>query len=121
MLKTLRKRNVNTEIKVIDLISHLFCGLLILLAIFYREERLMADASCYFFRVINNESFWVGHDRYILILSQIAPWIASNLGLKMGTVVLLSSIGHVLFFYSLDLLIRYVFKDIHEGRLLLSI
>lgn len=121
MLKTLRKRNVNTEIKVIDLISHLFFGLLILLAIFYREERLMADASYYFFRVVNNESFWVEHDRYILILSQIAPWIASNLGFKMGTVVLLSSIGHVLFFYSIYLITRYVFKDIYAGLILLSI
>lgn len=119
MLKSLQNRI--TEIKIVDLITHFFFLLLIVLAIFYREERLVADASYYFFRVVNNESFWVEHDRYILILSQIAPWIASNLGFKMGTVVLLSSIGHVLFFYVIYLITRYVFKDSYSGLILISI
>ncbi|RYM33988.1 hypothetical protein ERX46_08460 [Brumimicrobium glaciale] len=119
MLKSIQ--NKSTDVEVIDIITHLFFFLLIILAVFYREERLMADASYYFFRVVNNESFWVEHDRYILILSQVAPWIGSNLGLKMETVVLISSIGHVLFFYSLYLITRYVFNDVYAGLILLSI
>ncbi|PWH85233.1 hypothetical protein [Brumimicrobium oceani] len=119
MLKPLQ--NKSADVKIIDALTHFFFFLLIVLAILYREERLVADASYYFFRVVNNESFWVEHDRYILILSQIAPFLASNLGLKMGTVVLLSSIGHVLFFYSIYLISRYVFKDITAGLMLLSI
>lgn len=121
MLKILRKRNKPVANSVIDLMTHLFFFILLILAVFYREERLIADASYYFFRVVNNESFWVEHDRYILILSQIAPWIGSNLGLKMGTLILLSSIGHVLFFYSIYLVTRYVFKVTYAGLILLSI
>lgn len=114
-------KHLNKERGVIDFISHLFFALLIILAVLYREERLLSDASYYFFRVVNNESFWVEHDRYILIFSQIAPWIGSILGLDLSTIVLLSSVGHVSFFYGIYLITRYVYKDLYGGLMLLSI
>lgn len=121
MFKLLRYKSNNVETTTIDLLSHLFFVSLIVIAIFYREERLLSDASYYFFRVVNNESFWVEHDRYILIFSQISPWIASNVGLELSKIVLLSSIGHVCFFYGIYLLTRYFYKDVYSGLILLSI
>ncbi|PHR49922.1 MAG: hypothetical protein COA32_01965 [Fluviicola sp.] len=121
MQNSLGFKNDLKEGRVIDIISHLFFALLIILAVLYREERLLSDASYYFFRVVNNESFWVEHDRYILIFSQIAPWVGSNLGLDLSTIVLLSSVGHVCFFYTIYLVTRYVYKDIYAGLILLSI
>ena len=120
MLKLL-KLHTKTEIKIVDLVSHLFFFLLALLAIFYREERLISDAGYYFFRVVNNESFWVEHDRYILILSQISPWLGSNIGLGLGAIVLISSLGHILFYYGIYLITRYVYKELYSGLFLLSI
>lgn len=121
MLKLLHFRGLKSDKKIIDILSHLFFLLLFILAFFYREERLISDASYYFFRVVNNESFWVEHDRYILILSQVAPWIGSNLGLELSNVVLISSLGHVFFFYSIYLISRYVFREVYAGLILLSI
>ena len=118
---SLVNRNRLYERRIIDLTTHFFFVLLIVLAILYREERLLSDASYYFFRVVNNESFWVEHDRYILLFSQIPSWIGSNLGLDLSTIVLISSIGHVCFFYGIFLITRYVFQDIHAGFILLSI
>lgn len=121
MHKSLSFKNCFKEVRVIDFMSHLFFLFLIALAVLYKEERLLSDASYYFFRVVNNESFWVEHDRYILVFSQIVPWISSNLGFHLSTIVLLSSVGHVCFFYGIFLISRYVYKDFYAGLILLSI
>lgn len=90
-----------------------------MLSLYFSEERLLADASYYFFKVVNFSSFWVEHDRFILALSQWLPLLGTKLGLSLKTLILLNSIGHVLFFYIIFLLSRYIFLDKKAGWILL--
>ena len=100
-------------------IEHVLFIVLGVFAICLFEERLVADSGYYIFRVINNESFWVEHHRYILVFSQWIPFIGVKLGLGLKTVLHLYSIGHVVFFYGIFLIAKYGYKNDKAGILLL--
>lgn len=102
----------------IDIIINLLFLALFAFAIFFREERLLADSGYYLLQVINIENFRVEHYRFILTLSQWLPLIAVKLGLPLKQVILLYSIGHWLFFYVIYLICRHVYKN-HEAGILL--
>jgi len=48
-----------------SLVEHFLFFVLGFLAAYYVEERIIADSGYYLFRVIDNESFWVEHNRFI--------------------------------------------------------
>jgi len=102
-----------------NIIEHILFIVLGASAIYLFEERLLADSSYYIFKVIDNESFWVEHNRFILIFSQFIPLIGVKIGLSLKTVLCLYSIGHIIFFYGIFLLARYYYKNIQAGVLLL--
>ena len=100
-------------------IEHILFAVLLILSILLFEERLFADSSYYIFRVINTESFWIEHYRYILGFSQIIPLIGIKIGLGLKTILLLYSINHVIFFYSIFLVTKYYYKNSSAGFFLL--
>ena len=87
-----------------------FAGLLVM-AFLFSEERLYADAGYYLSRVINGRGFWIEHNRLILFFSQILPWLAVNARLPLKAVIILYSLGHVLYFYLLALIAFYRLGD----------
>lgn len=97
-------------------ILFLFLGIL---AVFFFKERLYADSSYYVFRLIDNSSFWVEHSRFILVFSQLLPLLGVKLGLSLKSVLILYSVGHILFFYTIYLVSRYYLKHEYTGLLLL--
>jgi len=102
-----------------NIIEHLFFFILGVSAIYFFEERLLADSSYYIFKVINYESFWVEHNRFILIFSQFIPLIGVKLGFDLKTILYLYSVGHIIFFYTIFLISRYYYKNTEAGILLL--
>ena len=102
-----------------NIIEHVLFIVLGVSAIYFFEERLLADSSYYIFKVIDNESFWVEHNRFILFFSQFIPLIGVKIGLTLKIVLYLYSIGHIIFFYGIFLLARYYYKNIQAGILLL--
>src|SRR5688572_4443550 len=84
--------------------------LLVASAVFF-EERMLADAAFYLSKVINEESFHIEHQRYILALSQLFTLLSVKLHLPLKAVLIVHSIGHVLFFYALFLICRYVLQN----------
>lgn len=102
-----------------DLIQHLAFGLLIGLAYYYRNERLLADAGYYFFHLLNEEHFWIEHNRYILILGQLLPWLGLKMGLGLPALIAWQAINLPVVFYALFLVARYGLKEHRAGYLLL--
>lgn len=107
--------------KAIKLLEHFLFLVLAVFAIALYQERLLADSSYYLFQVINKENFHVEHHRYILIFSQWLPLMAIKLGLKLNSILLLYSLGHVLFFYVIYLITRYLYRMEYVGFLLLLV
>lgn len=79
-------------------------------AVLYKERTFM-DASYYLFHTINSEWFHVEHGRTVLALSQILPLIGTWLNLPLKAVLVLASIGHEFFYYSVFLICLYLLKD----------
>ncbi len=100
---------------------HFIFGILIVLSIVLYKERLFVDASYYFFKAINSGFFHVEHGRVVLVFSQIAPLIASFLGLPLKLVMLIASIGNELFYYAIFLLTFYGLKNRLAGIAVLAI
>jgi hypothetical protein len=86
-----------------------FAVLIALAAVFFRE-RLLVDSGYYLLRMINHGWPWVEHQRYILVLSQILPWLGVVFQLPMKVILLLYSLNHVLF----PLLVFYLTVKIYN-------
>jgi hypothetical protein len=92
-----------------------------LLSVILYKERLFADASYYFFQVANKGWFHVEHGRIVLALSQVLPVMGALFSLPLKLLMVLSSLGHELFYYGLFLGLLYIRKDKPAALLLLSI
>jgi len=85
------------------------------------KERLFADASYYLFNAINSGFFHVEHGRLVLGISQLAPLIASYMQFPLQWILVIASLGHELFYYSIFLVLFYRLKDIHGALAVLLI
>ncbi|HMC98383.1 MAG TPA: hypothetical protein VKG92_12055, partial [Flavobacteriales bacterium] len=61
------------------------------------DQRIYADSGYYLARVINEGNFHIEHGRWVLALSQLLPLIGVKLGVPMKGLILLHSLGNVLF------------------------
>ena len=101
------------------LVPHLPFILLGLLSVFLYKERLFSDSGYYLFNALNSGSFRIEHDRYVLAISQLLPLAGVWLGFNLKTIILLYSIGHVLFFYVLFLFVYFGLGDRKSGLMLI--
>ena len=85
--------------------------LLMIMSIVLYKERMFADASYYLFHAINSQWFHVEHGRTVLALSQILPILGTWLHLPLKVVLVLASVGHEFFYYSVFLVCLYLLKD----------
>ena len=86
--------------------------------LFY-NERLAFDASHYLVELINTKAPFVAHGRYIGVMSQLLPLVGIYLHLSLETLKQLYSIGDVLYYFTLFLLILLYFKDSSNGLALI--
>ena len=93
------------------LLIHLFFLVYALLAILYYKERLFGDASYFIFHLINDESFRVEHQRFVQLFFQIIPLAAVKLSLPYKIVLILYSLGNVIYFYIITAICVFGLKD----------
>lgn len=101
------------------IVPHIPWMVLFALATYLYKARIFADSGYYFSQFINQQSFWIELQRIVLGISQIIPLIGVWLGLEIKYVLLLYSLGHVLFFYILFLFVYYGLRDRRSGLLII--
>lgn len=94
-----------------SILLHLPFLVLAALSVVFYEERLYADSGYYLIKVINHESFHIEHGRLVLMFSQIWPLLAVQVGMGLKAILLVYSLGHVLFFYLLFVIVKHILKD----------
>ena len=102
-----------------DVFSHVAFMVLSILAVLWYESRMYADAAYYLFHAINLETFHIEHGRFVLAISQFIPLLSVKLGLPLKLILVLYSVGHVLFYYCLFLIARYRYQSKGAGILLI--
>ncbi len=101
------------------IVPHLPWLALFALATYLYKARIFADSGYYFLQFVNNQSFWIELQRVVLGISQIIPLIGIWLGLEMKYILLLYSLGNVVFFYILFLFVYYGLRDRRSGLLII--
>lgn len=104
-----------------NLLYHLVFLLLAVAAVLFYKERLFVDSSYYIFKSINEGWFHIEHGRPVLALSQILPLLGKLIGLSLKSLLLIYSIGQVLFFYLIFLLLQHHFKLAWSGIAILML
>lgn len=87
--------------------------LLYLLAFAWRfaDERLYADSGYYLIRSINEGAFRIEHGRWVLAFAEWLPLLGSKLGAGMPAIILLHSLGNVVFLLLSSSFALFLLKD----------
>lgn len=101
------------------LVPHLAWFVLFALSVYLYKERIFADSGFYVSQFINNKFFWIECQRIVLAFSQILPLAGVWAGIPLKYVLLLYSVSHVAFFYSLFLFVYYGMRDRRSGLLII--
>lgn len=114
MLKLLVKKSLK-KLNYIHVYQWVTFSVLFCLSLIFYHERLLADSGYYLMRMINYQMPWIEHGRYILLFSQLLPWLGVSLHLHLKVVLILFSINHVLFHFLIFYLSVYRFKNLMAG------
>lgn len=77
------------------LFIHCSFAWLALLALYFSNERIYADAAYYLIHAVDSGAPWVDHQRFCLALAELPALIALHLGLHLKGIVYVWSISHV--------------------------
>ena len=106
--------NKQLNLKSLTLIGgHLLFVILFFFSAWFWKERQAFDAAHYLLEIILRKSFFIAHYRPIGFVSQILPVLGVWMGLPLKVLMLLYSVGDVLYYYLIFLLIRLYFKNEH--------
>lgn len=98
----------------------LFLGAL-LMAAYFHLERNTGDPGWRIFYIINNSTVCPSHSRWVLAFVQVLPLMAVKAGLSMKTILVLHSIGPVLFFYVLYLFVAFRLRNMLASMVIVLI
>ena len=87
--------------------GQLFFLCLTLLSIYFWKERQAFDAAHYLFEIIDRKFFYIAHQRPIGIVSQVLPVLGVWLHLPLKAIAILYSLGDIIWYYLLFLLMAY--------------
>ncbi len=100
------------NIKSIVLVGgHLLFALLFFYSFLFWKERQAFDASHYLLEIILRKSFFIAHLRPLGVVSQILPVIGVWLSVPLGWLMVLYSVGDVLYYYLIFVLLIFYFKN----------
>lgn len=101
------------------LVGHLCLIVLLFLAAWFVEERvLLIDSAYQLFHDINHEGILINDNRFSMVLSQMLPWLLIKLHVPLRWIIVAYSVGFVAIAYGCFLLTAYWLKD-HKAALLM--
>jgi hypothetical protein len=91
--------------------GHLLFAILFYFSIVFWKERQAFDAAHYLLEIILRKSFFIAHLRPIGFVSQVLPVIGIWLNVPLKWLMVLYSVGDVLYYYLIFLLLIFYFKN----------
>ncbi|MBP6641449.1 MAG: hypothetical protein KA186_00050 [Flavobacteriales bacterium] len=89
-------------------------------AIVYAKERLYADSAYFLTQVVDDGNFHIINGRWLIPLSQWIALIGVHLGLPIGTIIILFSLGNVFLLVALFLFVIRVLGNPTAGLTLVA-
>ncbi len=91
--------------------GHLLFAILFFYSLLFWKERQAFDAAHYLLEIILRNSFFIAHFRPLGVVSQVLPVIGVWLSVPLKWLMLLYSLGDVLYYYLIFLLLIIYFKN----------
>lgn len=111
------KNQTNNHLFKIGTTAYIILG--VLAYIFYLERTVFVDISFHLFYIIKDGGFAIQNNRFGAMLTQIFPLIGSKIGLSLSSLMKLYSVGFVLYYLAIFLIITRVLKLARFGLLML--
>ncbi len=96
-----------------------YAALAVLAAVFYLERMTFMDMSFQTFHILRTGSMQIQSGRFGAAFTQVFPWLAQAAGLPLKGVLLTYSLGHVLYYYVVFLLVTLWLRQWKWGLVLL--
>ncbi len=93
--------------------------LLVLAVIFYKERTILLDNSVFLFEILKDSSFNATHNRFISVIPQIFPVIATKMSLPLQWVMIFYSVSFVIYQFVCYLLCGRVLNNYRLGIVVL--
>ncbi len=93
--------------------------LAILAFVFYVERTVFLDISFHLFYILKDGSFAIQNSRFGAFFTQLFPLIGSKLGLSLIAIMKLYSVGFILYYFSIFLIVTKVFDSYKLGLTML--
>lgn len=106
-----RHPDIRRDLIVLQITGHLFFLGLALISVVFWKERQAFDAGHYLYELIDRKFFFIAHQRPIGFVSQVLPVIGIWLKLPLSFVAILFSLGDILWYYLIFLLLAYGFES----------
>jgi hypothetical protein len=91
--------------------GHLLFAILFYFSIVFWKERQAFDAAHYLLEIILRKSFFIAHLRPIGFVSQVLPVIGVWLNVPLKWLMILYSVGDVLYYYLIFLVLIFYFRN----------
>lgn len=110
---------LNLDQRISFWLTQLGYFILLLMAIYFYQDRLASDTSYYFFKSLNTSAFHVEHDRWVLMLAEWPVVLLSKMNVSLKTIAIAFSVWHILFFYLIGLLVYRIERNSYAWMLFL--
>ena len=88
-----------------------YLALLVLAAVYYKERIVFSDAAFYLFNIVKDGDFAIFHSRFIAVITECFPLLGVKLQLPLDIIIMLYSVGFVVFFLVCYLVAGFGFKN----------
>ncbi|MBK8193423.1 MAG: hypothetical protein IPK76_09485 [Lewinellaceae bacterium] len=105
--------------RVLWLGTAVYAALAVLAAVFYLERMVFADMGFQTFHILRTGSLQIQSGRFGAACTQIFPWLAQLTGMPLKGVLLTYSLGHVLYYFTVFLLVTLVLEQWRWGLVLI--
>jgi hypothetical protein len=95
-----------------------YAALLALAAVFYLERMAVLDMAFQTFQILRTGALQIQSGRFGAAGTQVFPWAAQAVGLPLKGVLLSYSLGHVLYYFSIFLIVTGLFRQWKWGLVL---
>jgi hypothetical protein len=89
----------------------IFTTLLIFANIFYLEKTVFLDISYYTVKIISQHKMLIDDYRFGSVVTKLFPFIGSKLHLSLNTILKWYSLGYVIYYFLVFIIIAFVFKN----------
>lgn len=96
-----------------------YVGMFILAIVFFKERMINMDASLYLFNIVRTGNFSIEHMRFIAVVTEVFPVLATKLSLPLNMIMISYSAGFIIYYSICYLLCGVVFKNYKLGLALL--